>query len=115
MTADIWIISISIAIVALAFVALVIFLAVTLLSIRRTISDVDNKIQAFEPFFRVISKTGDVVEKKAKRSLEHAEEVEEEISKQAVDRNDRVLNAALEVAQLTLVGVALWQKFRERK
>ncbi|MCC5832713.1 MAG: hypothetical protein JJU12_06695 [Chlamydiales bacterium] len=115
MSAEFWIISISIAVVAIAFVALVIFLAVTLLSVRKTVADVDDKIQAFEPFFRIVSKTGDVVEKKAKRSLEHAAEMEEEMRKEALEQRDRILNTAVEVAQWTLVGVALWQKLRERK
>lgn len=115
MSAGFWIISISVAIVAVALVVLVIFLAAAILSLRRTIADVDDKIQAFEPFFRVVSKTGDVVEQKAKRSLEHAAEMENEICREAQERKDRVLNTALEVAQLTLVGVALWQKLRERK
>jgi len=115
MSVGLWIISISIGVVALGFIALVIFLGVTLLSLRRTISDVDDKIQAFEPLFRIVSKTGEVVEKKATRSLKHCEEEEESVRDEEQERKDRILNTALDVAQWTLVGVALWQKIRERK
>ncbi len=112
----VWILYISVAVIALAFVALVVFLAITLLSLRRTISDVDDKIQAFDPLFRIVSKTGEAVERKAKRSLKHVEEIEEEeFGEEFSERKDRVLNTALEVAQWSLVGVALWQKLRERK
>ncbi len=115
MTPGIWIISISIGIVALAFVALVIFLGVTLLSLRRTIVDLDDKVHAFDPLFRVVSKTGEAIERKTSHVRQLSREVEESIDDESERRKERVLNTALEVAEWTLVGVALWQKLRERK
>ncbi len=115
MTPGFWIISISVCIVAVAFVALVIFLGVTLLSLRHTISDLDDKIHSFDPIFRVVSKTGDVIEKKTSRMYQISEEAERSIHDRVEEKRERIMNTALEVAEWTLVGVALWQKIRERK
>lgn len=115
MSIDSWIISISVGIVALSFVALVIFLGITLLSVRRTIEDVDDKLHSFDPLFRIVSKTSGAIEKKTCRAIELAEEEEEALIDEEQERKARVLNKALEVAEWTLVGVALWQKLRERK
>lgn len=115
MLLDNWIISLSIAIVALAFVALVVFLGITLLSLRKTLSDVDEKIHSLDPLFRVVSKTGDAIEKKANRVRFLAQEVEEQLEEEVEERNTSKLNTAVEIAQWTLVGVALWQKLRDRR
>lgn len=114
MTATAWIIAISIGIVALAFLALVIFLGVTLLSLRQTIADVDAKIHAFDPLFRLLAKTGGALERKASCVRQLADEVEVERCTREEMRKKEVFNTALEVAEWTLIGVALWQKIRRR-
>ncbi|MEZ5315039.1 MAG: DUF948 domain-containing protein [Chlamydiales bacterium] len=111
MSTDSLIISISVAIVACAFIAIVIFLAIILLSLRRTILDMDDKIQAFAPLARFIFKIGDLVEKKEKGMSES----EDEISKKAFKKKDRCLDAVIEVVRWALVGVAIWQKLKEKK
>lgn len=115
MSVDSWIISISIGVIALAFVALVIFLGMTLLSLRRTIVDLDDKIHSFDPLFRVVSKTGNAIERKASHVRQLSDEVDDSITDEQQQRRDRILNTALEVAEWTLVGAALLQKIRERK
>lgn len=114
MTVTTWIIAISIGIVALAFLALVIFLGVTLLSLRQTIADVDEKIHAFDPLFRLLSKTGGALERKAACVRQLANEIEEEQCTREQVRKKEVFNTALEVAEWTLIGVSLWQKIRRR-
>lgn len=113
MSVGIWIISICSIVIAASAIILALVLAAMIFSIRRTILDVDHKIQAFDPLFRVVSMTGEVVERKAKRSLKQAEEHEEELSKE--ESKNRIVNAVFEAADLALVGVALWQKLRKRK
>lgn len=115
MSAEGLIIAISIGVFVLAFVALVIFLAITLLSVRKTVADLDDKIHTFDPLFRVVEKTGCAIERKTSRVRQLSEEVEESVYDEEQERRDRILNTALEVAEWTLVGVALWQKLRERR
>lgn len=115
MSTDGLIIAISIAVVAFAFVILVIFLACTLFSLRKTIVDLNDKMHTFDPLFRVVSKTGDVIERRTNKVRQRTEEVERAMEQEQQYKRDRVLNTALEVAEWTLVGVALWQKIRERK
>lgn len=115
MSVEYWIIAISIGIVALAFLALVVFLVVTLLSLRRTIVNLDNKIHAFDPLFRIVNKTGEVIERKTNHIAQLSHEIEESAIEAERHHKDRILNTAMEVAEWTLVGVALWQKIRERK
>ena len=112
---DSWIISISIGVVALAFVALVIFLGVTLLSVRRTVVDLEDKIHTFDPLFRVVNKTNEAIERKSRHVRQLSDEVEESCHEKQESESGRRLNTVLEVAEWALVGLAIWMKIKERK
>lgn len=116
MTWEAWLIAISIAVVALAFAALVIFLIVTLLSVRSMVKDLDHKVHSFDPLFRVVNKAGDAIERKTSRVKQLSEDVEEELEEDLRDqRRGSTVNTAMEVAEWALIGLALWQKVKVRK
>jgi uncharacterized protein YoxC len=114
MTAESWIISISVGLVALACVALIIYLILALLAVRKMILDLDEKVRTFDPLFRVVNKAGSAIEHKAAKIKQLSEEVEEEYSS-STPKKDKAINTAMEVAEWALIGMALWQKIRERK
>jgi uncharacterized protein YoxC len=116
MTWEYWLIAISIGVFALAFLGLVIFLAITLMSVRATVKNVDHKVHSFDPLFRVVNKAGCAVERKASKVKQLSEDVEEEIVDLARDkRKERVVNTAMEVAEWALIGLALWQKIKQER
>lgn len=116
MSWETWLISISIGIVALAFVALVIFLIRTLISLCSVMHDLENKVHAFDPLFRVVNKAGDAIEKRATKVKQLSEEVEDELCCERREmKKDNTVNTAMEVAEWALIGLALWQKIRERR
>lgn len=110
-----WLIAISIGIVALAFVALVVFVILALLSLRQMVNDLDNKVRSFDPLFRVVSKAGSAIEKKASKIRQLSEEVEGSIPEERHPQAERAVNTAMEVAEWALIGLALWQKIKERR
>lgn len=116
MTWEYWLISISIGVVALAFVALVVYLIKMLVSIKGMVDDLDQKVHSFDPYFRLVNKAGNVIEKKASNIKQLSEEVEEEVQYERREKaRDTTVNTALEVAEWTLLGLALWQKIKERR
>jgi uncharacterized protein YoxC len=110
-----WLIVASICLVALAFVALVIYLILTLLSLRRMVRDLDDKVHSLDPIFRVVAKAGSAIEKKATHMRQLSEEIEDSTSYECSRRRDRPVNTAMEVAEWALIGMALWQKIKERR
>lgn len=110
-----WLIAISIGVIALAFVALVIFVILALLSMRRMVQDLDDKVRTFDPLFRVVNKAGNAIERKASKIKQLSEDVEEEVCIERECRRDSTVNTAMEVAEWALIGMALWQKIREKK
>lgn len=118
-----WVIALSIGIVALAFVALVVFLIMTLVSLRETLkttnemcADLEQKIHAFDPVVRVVSEVGSTVEK-CVHKIKHAAD-ESQPCPCCHPNHGKVesrVNTVLEVAEWAVVGLALWQKIKERR
>lgn len=107
-----WLVAISVGIIALAFVALVIFVILALISIKQMLNDVDQKIHSLDPLFRIVSKAGNVMEKKAVKQLS---EVEERVSEEREYQRSHGVNTAMEIAEWALIGLALWQKFKDKR
>ncbi len=95
-----WVICISVALAALAFVALVVYCACALYSIRKLTKHIDRKIHDLDPYFHVLGSVGKGVEKCAYRERERIE-----------TRSDQ----AVDTLEWALMGLTLWQKFKERK
>ncbi|NGX60826.1 MAG: hypothetical protein K940chlam9_00298 [Chlamydiae bacterium] len=110
-----WLIAVSIGIVALAFLALVIYLIVTLVSLRKTIDATNEKIHTFDPLFRTVDRVGEAIEKRTGSVRQLSEEVEEEEYRGRRSRKSRTIDTALEVAEWALVGLAIWNKMKERR
>ena len=117
-----WVIALSIGVIALMFVVLSVFLVILLVSLRRTVktansicTDLEGKIHAFDPVFNVVSGIGHAVEKRTACVRQLSKEVEESVVQEKQEREAGVLNTALEVAEWTLIGMALWQKIKERR
>lgn len=115
MTWESWLIAVSICIIALAFVALIVFVILTLLSLRKMVEDLDQKVRTFDPLFRVVNKAGCAIERKASKIKQLSEEVEEEEFLERETRVDGAVNTAMEVAEWAMIGMALWQKIREKR
>jgi uncharacterized protein YoxC len=115
---DNWVISLSIALVAVGFAVLVAFLCITLFSLRDTlktsdkllqetksvVDDLKNKIHAFDPLIHMISSVGGAVERTV-----HQKQVEIE------ERESRKANMVQDVFEWAALGVSLWQKVRSKR
>lgn len=117
-----WVIALSIGIVALMFVLLVIFLVITLVSLCRTLktansicADLEAKVHSFDPLFNVVHHMGDAVEKRTGSVRQLADEVNQSAAQAKEQKTNSILNTALEVAEWTLIGLALWKKVKERR
>lgn len=108
-----WLLSISAIIVAVAFVVLVIYVIIALLSMKRMVNDIDQKIHSFDPLFRVLNKAGNVIEKKTDQELADVEEAL--YREREPPRRNTGVNSAIEVAEWALIGLSLWQKIKERR
>jgi uncharacterized protein YoxC len=104
--------AISVLVIAIAFVILVIFVILALVSIKRMTNDINQKVHAFDPIFRVVSKAGDVIEKKTDKQIA---DMEAAVSEERELRRSGGVNTAMEVAEWAMVGLALWQKIKERR
>jgi uncharacterized protein YoxC len=116
-----WIISISIAVIALAFVALVTFVIIALASMKGVVKNLDHKVHAFDPLFRVVSKASNLIEKKAMYTKQFAQEAEEELAEEIAEHNNgytrekRPKSMAMEAAEWALVGLSLWKQMQKGK
>lgn len=110
-----WLITLSVVIVALAFVALAVFIIKTLLSLRQMVNDLDQKVHDFDPLFRVVNQAGMVIERKAQKVQEFSEEFEESLNRKKHARRENQSNTAMDVAELAVIGLSLWQKIQERR
>ena len=111
-----WFIAVSISVAVLAFVALIVFVILTLISLRKMVDDLDKRVRTFDPLLRVVNKAGNAIERKASHIKHLSEDVEEEA--ELVHREGRKhgpVNTAMEVAEWALIGIALWEKIREKK
>jgi uncharacterized protein YoxC len=112
----VWVLVACVIIVAIAFVVLVAYLAVLLVSLKRTINtadhichDLQGKVNAFDPYFQMIEQIGTAVEKKAGHVAQAIGESEGGL------KGDKYLGAAMAVTNLALVGLSVWQKLKRRK
>lgn len=106
-----WLVAISIGLIAVAFVVLVVFVILALVSMRKTVDDVEHKLHSLDPLFRVVSRAGNVMEKQAEKKLA---DVEAEIRAESLQTRTGT-TTAMEVAEWALIGLALWQKIKERR
>ena len=118
------VIEISVAVIAFAFVVLVIYLVITLIGVRKTLKNVDRtllefhheirgltqttnkvaenilfKAQSLDPLFNSLHEVGTVAEKKAENYRLSA----------VADRNESIE----QVVQIAAIGLNLWQKFKK--
>ena len=109
-----WVIGISIGVVALAFVVLVIFLALALQSLRHTlrktdkllkeskelVQDVEKKLHAFDPYVNVVKGVGSTIERHACEDC---------------DKVESTTNTAMDVLEWGVLGFQLWERFRDKR
>lgn len=110
-----WLIAVSISVIALAFVALIVFVIMTLISLRKMVDDLDARVRTFDPLLRVVNKAGNAIERKASHMKQLSEDVENEEFVHREGRRGGAVNTAMEVAEWALIGMALWEKIREKK
>lgn len=94
------VICISIAVVAVAFVVLVIYFACALHSLKKLTNHLDRRVHDLDPYFHVLGNVGRKVEKCAEKETE---------------RFECKSGPALNALEWALMGLALWQKFKERR
>ena len=110
-----WLIALSIVIVAIAFVVLVVFVVLALRSMRQMVMDLEEKVHSFDPLFRVVSKAGRAIEKKASNVKQLSEDFDAPVRENSELRSSRAVNTAMEVAEWAMIGMALWQKIKEKR
>lgn len=112
------IIEISVAVIAVAFVFLVIYLIVLTNSLRITLTqvneisqDLKKKSEAFNPLFNAINQTSQILERKATAlKKDYDEKMESNLDDDLLEKkNLRIVAAVLELAGM---GVSVWQKFK---
>lgn len=117
-----WLIGIGVLIIALAFVVLVIYLAVALLRLKGTLEatqmlleETQEKVHQLAPLFTVVEELGEIVEKHTS-SLKNVSSC---TCDSCCGRQERKMeekaHVALDFLDWALVGVSIWQKFRERR
>lgn len=119
------IIEISVAVIAVAFAALVIYLIMLMVSLRDNLRqtkkilentndislDLRNKMESLDPIFHTITNLGDVLEKKTESLKEYVNapvEVETSLKK------ERELKKISDVLEFAGMGIRLWQKLKRR-
>ncbi len=130
MTSQEWIIGISVAIVALAFLALVIYLIRTLIAVKNSLEetekllfesrvlivDVETKLKALNPLFHLVEHLGETKKKDLGATIHHlSDEVHESIREEKEQLIQRTTRTIMDVLEWGLVGVTLWKKFKGRK
>lgn len=110
-----WIVGASIGVAALAFLLLVIFLAITLMNVSKTVRDLDEKVRSLDPYFRLANKVGEAIEKRAYCARQLREELDEEYEEHVETLTKTRVNTAMEIAEWALVGWALLKKCKERR
>lgn len=121
MDANSLIITISIVLAAIAFVVLVVFLVMTLLSVTKSLKrterlidnsneiakNVNEKLHVLDPFFNRVSEVGEIVEKKAC--------CVERMDEEKKDKNMELAASVFEFVEWGLLGAALVMKLRRKK
>lgn len=109
------VIDISIAVIALAFVVLVVYLAITLVQLKRSLENFDKAVNELRPSIKSIAETSDKI---AYNMLEKAEALDpifeniENRHAQAYAPPPREGIQAEDIIQLGALGLSLWQKFQ---
>lgn len=116
-----WIIGISVAVVAIAFVVLVIFLIRVLLELKVSLKntnaivvDVEKKLHSFDPLFNAVNSISSAVERQAACVKHCADELSQEAMSHREHKVEKTTHRVLEVVEWALVGVALLQKLRKK-
>jgi len=111
MDAGSWIIAISVIIIAVAFVVLVIFLVMMLVSVKKTVEsaermcrDLHMKVDAFDPYFRVITHLGNALEKAS-----ISENLEERVGAR-LEKSGKIVDIAIDATNWAMIGLSLWKK-----
>ncbi len=102
MSAWIWVISVSVAAFAVACIILAIYLIFTLIEVRRTLENVNDKVHDLDPLFRIAEGLGKSLEDKV-----NPEKKEVEVK--------RAVQMGYEVAEWAILGLTLFQKIKERR
>ncbi len=110
------VIDISIAVIALAFVVLVIYLAITLVQLKRSLQNFDKAVNELRPSIKSIAETSDKI---AYNMLEKAEaldpifeNIENRHAQAMAPAPSREGIQAEDIIQLGALGLSLWQKFQ---
>lgn len=126
------IIEISVAIIALAFVVLVIYLIMTLKETQKVLKnvnlmsyDINEKVNTLNPLFKTIENVGQVLEKKTNNfkhralskmdSTDYQDWVNNNEPKEEREAPDEVSAIVSDLVDLTSIGVRLWQTYKKRR
>lgn len=125
------IIDISVAVIALAFVALVIYLIVVIKALRITLGQVNHtlvevrkQVESLNPIFNAVNQTGQILEYKAtalKKDLLDSSQEESDLFELARDgeKKKRIQTKGLmtvaAILELAGIGVSLWEKLKKRR
>jgi uncharacterized protein YoxC len=99
-------IEISVAIIALAFVILVIFLILTLISLRKTLDDLKEKSQKLDGLFNTIGHVGDYLDKSTE-PLEQCDSLYE-LCHETEEKD-------IDWVGLAAAGLLIWHKLQKRR
>ncbi len=112
------IIEISVAVIACAFVILVIYLIIlirslclSLIQFNQCLSDLKQKGETLSPLLSALNKAGEVLDDQAsslKKNYEQKERAELD------ERERKSVKALAAVLELAGIGLSVWQKFRRR-
>lgn len=115
------IIEISVAVIAAAFVLLVVYLIILIRSLRVTLSQIDHlsreingKTESLTPFFNALNQTGQILEKKAanlKKDYDYC--LEEEYDREECEKKNLIVATA--AIELMGIGLSAWQKIKKRR
>lgn len=112
------IIEISVAVIALAFVVLVIYLTITLCAVQKVLQSTQEilqstqeKVDALDGFFKAAELLGD----KAKSAMEHIDESSLASEQGDQDNRSRSKNTMGELIEWLALGVTLWRNLKKRR
>lgn len=126
---DNYIITISIALASIAFLILVIFLVIALVSLTKSLKrtekliensndiakNLSQKLHTFDSFFNQFTKANRIVEKKGESPLNLSEELLEGVDEEKRGERAEVAASILGFIEWGLVGLALIMKTRKNK
>lgn len=113
------IIEISVSVIAVAFVALVIYLIVMIRSLQVTLKDVQRKSQSLNPLCKTVENVGEILEHKTNALKNEVKAKAESTSRHRLEEeklgeNDSARVVA-DIVELTGIGMRLWQNLKKRR